>query len=370
MRETVARFLQMYSQPVFPYTSLTEAVNAVGLSDVTGVLGVDHLKKHGVKGLFAQELVQASTRVNYAQDLDYIHGVEAMVCMATDGAMSVRGGNWRMFDAMARASGAGLMLGTEVKHVRKNGNGRYSISYKHVEDFPKTAEAQDDQDDTFDAVIIAAPYHQSRIEITPPPQHIPSAHDYVSLHVTLFSTPYQLSPEYFGLSSATKVPDMVLTTVSPKDGRHSNAGLNDLGFFSISQVRSAYNPATNDRERVFKIFSSKAVSRDQLETLISKPLRSSQEPVSWHYHKLWQSYPYLPPTTTFDEIRLDGEEDGKGIWYTSGIEQFISTMETSSLSGMNVAKLIVDELSGRKDAKESFVNEDDVRKEKHADLKM
>lgn len=30
------------------------------------------------------------------------------------------------------------------------------------------------------------------------------------------------------------------------------------------------------------------------------------------------------------------------LWYTSGIEQFISTMETSSLMGMNVAKLAVD----------------------------
>ena len=32
-------------------------------------------------------------------------------------------------------------------------------------------------------------------------------------------------------------------------------------------------------------------------------------------------------------------KDG-GLWYTSGIEAFISTMETSSLMGMNVARLI------------------------------
>jgi len=30
------------------------------------------------------------------------------------------------------------------------------------------------------------------------------------------------------------------------------------------------------------------------------------------------------------------------VWYTSGIESFISTMETSSLMGMNVARLVVD----------------------------
>ena len=30
------------------------------------------------------------------------------------------------------------------------------------------------------------------------------------------------------------------------------------------------------------------------------------------------------------------------MWYTSGIESFISTMETSSLMGMNVARLVND----------------------------
>ena len=32
----------------------------------------------------------------------------------------------------------------------------------------------------------------------------------------------------------------------------------------------------------------------------------------------------------------------EGLWYTSGIERFISTMETSALMGKNVARLVVD----------------------------
>ena len=41
------------------------------------------------------------------------------------------------------------------------------------------------------------------------------------------------------------------------------------------------------------------------------------------------------------------------LWYTSGIEGFISTMETSSLMGSNVARLIVDGLmaQGKQDEK-------------------
>ncbi|KAL9019872.1 MAG: hypothetical protein Q9180_008668, partial [Flavoplaca navasiana] len=78
-------------------------------------------------------------------------------------------------------------------------------------------------------------------------------------------------------------------------------------------------------------------------------LPDDTEPISWIYKKRWDSYPYLPPTSQFADIRLTmaDKEDAQGeredrIWYTSGIESFISTMETSSLMGMNVARLVVD----------------------------
>lgn len=37
---------------------------------------------------------------------------------------------------------------------------------------------------------------------------------------------------------------------------------------------------------------------------------------------------------------------GPGLYYTSGMESFISTMETNALMGKNVAKLIVDDIVG------------------------
>ena len=53
----------------------------------------------------------------------------------------------------------------------------------------------------------------------------------------------------------------------------------------------------------------------------------------------------------FDLFDLDGDgkitfedlELARGFYYTSGIENFISTMETSALMGMNVAQLIVND---------------------------
>lgn len=44
---------------------------------------------------------------------------------------------------------------------------------------------------------------------------------------------------------------------------------------------------------------------------------------------------------TFEDTEL-----ARGFYYTSGIESFISTMETSALMGMNVAQLIMDDYLG------------------------
>ena len=85
MKDAVGRFLRMYEEPVFPWKSLSEVVEEVGLLGVTGVTGEQYLKKNGVGDVFSREVIQASTRVNYASNLGYIHGLETMVCMATNG---------------------------------------------------------------------------------------------------------------------------------------------------------------------------------------------------------------------------------------------------------------------------------------------
>jgi prenylcysteine oxidase/farnesylcysteine lyase len=64
----------------------------------------------------------------------------------------------------------------------------------------------------------------------------------------------------------------------------------------------------------------------------------SGDAISWYYPHVWNSYPYELPRVTFEETEL-----ARGFYYTSGMESFISTMETNALMGMNVAQLIVDE---------------------------
>jgi prenylcysteine oxidase/farnesylcysteine lyase len=64
----------------------------------------------------------------------------------------------------------------------------------------------------------------------------------------------------------------------------------------------------------------------------------SGDSISWYYPYVWNSYPYEYPRVTFEDPEL-----AKGFYYTSGMESFISTMETNALMGMNVAKLILDD---------------------------
>ena len=59
MKETVGRFLRMYERPVFPWRSLSDVVQLVGLTEVTGLTGEQYLKNKGIGEKFSNEIIQA-----------------------------------------------------------------------------------------------------------------------------------------------------------------------------------------------------------------------------------------------------------------------------------------------------------------------
>ncbi|KAK4693709.1 prenylcysteine oxidase / farnesylcysteine lyase, partial [Lecanoromycetidae sp. Uapishka_2] len=311
----------MYDKPVFPFKDLSQTAYDLGLTEITSSTGEQFLDQKGIGPPFSTDIIQASTRVNYAQNLDKIHGLEAMVCMATDGAMSVRGGNWQIFDNMLKASGANVQLNTSVSSVNRQPNGTYAID--------ATSPFALIEPTIHDTVILAAPLQSSNLTISPSPLNPPPVIPYVRLHVTLFTSAHALDPQYFNLAWMDQVPTTVLTT--------KPSHLDQLPiFFSISTLRLLHNPKTGEQEYLYKVFSPEPLEQWWLKRIV---LANTDEAITWKYEKVWHSYPYLEPRVTFEDIQLD--EEGK-VWYTSGIESFISTMETSSLMGMNVAKLVVD----------------------------
>ncbi|KAF8465941.1 Prenylcysteine lyase-domain-containing protein [Kalaharituber pfeilii] len=358
VKTIIGKFLQMYKAPLFPFRSLTEAAMKTDLIEATSHTGEQFLDIHGVGGKFATDLVQASTRVNYAQNLGLIHGLETMVCMATNGAISIKGGNWKIFKGMLDSSKAKVHLNTAVTKLNKMSNKKKwivtssPVSASDVHQDEKHGANASAHTEEFDAVILASPYQFSNIEIHSKLAKTPVEIPYVKLHVTLFTSPLRLSPEFFGVASDKEVPDMVLTTLNSTEqaeekfrrgeGVHGVGGAN---FFSISLLRSLarYDNGGHKIEYLYKIFSPTEMGNNQIKKFLGVSQEEEEnvrddQVITWAYRKLWHSYPYLYPRVTFEDIILDGDET---LYYTSGIESFISTMETSSLMGMNVAKLLV-----------------------------
>lgn len=357
MKSTIDKFLKLYRWPYFPWKSLSSVVMSSGLVESTWVTGAEFLKENHISEEFSREIIQASTRVNYGQNLPLIHGLEAMVCMATDGAVSVEGGNWQIFSGMIDASGAKLKLDTRVKKIQRNDDDTSTVSHSTKKEEPI--------DELFDQVVIATPLQFSEIEMNPTLTNRPDTIPYVELHVTLLASPHKLSPKFFMLPAGASVPEVVLTTL-PEGvdlGSHRD-GVGAPGFWSISTLRKTEPPFGYDPQTIagphyiYKIFSPQPLTASFVSNLLSleeielfnrdannETFHASQHrriadlpksDISWFHEKAWHSYPYLYPRVTFEDIKL-----APGLWYTSGIESFISTMETSSLAGMNAAALIL-----------------------------
>ncbi|KAL4921843.1 hypothetical protein BDW62DRAFT_97478 [Aspergillus aurantiobrunneus] len=349
MKSTVNKFLQLYKEPLFPFQSLTAAAASVGLLDATSTSGATFLKKNNVSPDFSREIIQASTRVNYGQNLPLIHGLESMVCMATDGAVSVEGGNWQIFDGMLKSAQANVRLNQTVTSINRSKDNTVTISSNHE---------QTKQKADFDEVIITGPYQYSGITISPPLEHTPDTIPFHTLHVTLFSSPHRLSWKYFNLKGPSDIPPETILTTLPlgTDLGDIEEGVGPAGFWSISNLRtvnvtstSPDNPETK-QHYVYKIFSPERPTADFMRSILalehpdqaSASSRSAErisdlpkEDISWYHEKIWHPYPFLYPRVTFEDPNL-----APGIWYTGGIESFISTMETSALMGKNVAALI------------------------------
>lgn len=224
---------------------------------------------------------------------------------------------------MLKASGANVLLNTSVPSIQRQPNSTYTLE--------ASSSFEAISPSNHDTIIIAAPLQFADLTLTPPPINPPFKIPYVDLHVTLFTSPHRLNPKAFNLAATDQVPTTVLTV----------PGASPHIYFSISTLRIVTNPQTGQPEYLYKIFSPARLSSSWIESIL---LSSPRDPenvaaITWIYEKLWQSYPYTLPRVTFEDIQLD--EEGK-VWYTSGIESFISTMETSSLMGMNVARLVVD----------------------------
>ncbi|KAK3948394.1 hypothetical protein QBC32DRAFT_245873 [Pseudoneurospora amorphoporcata] len=359
--KTVSSFLRLYEEPFFPFKSLTQRAYDLGLTSATGITGEEFLKANGIDGAYggyAHDIIQATTRVNYASNIGRIHGLDTMVSMASEDSIAVQGGNWQIFQKMVESSGATTLRNTSVSSIAfaKSGNEATSSVKYSLRTVCSSSKADTAYPVEFDNVILANPLQFSNISI---PEHVLESPiekiDYVHLHVTIFTSPFSPSPKFFNFENPRALPGAVLTTLGKNDNANSGVeGAGSAGFFSISKQRKLVNPKTRKEEYAYKIFSPEKITPEFLsrlfgvkvpETFVSQPGQDPEaegvSPITWYYPHEFFSYPKAQPRTKFQDPIV-----GPGFYYTSGMESFISTMETNALMGKNVARLIVDDMRG------------------------
>ncbi|KAI6136960.1 Prenylcysteine lyase-domain-containing protein [Pisolithus sp. B1] len=320
VKNMIADYISLYTAASPRWDDIAGLVERMNWTDFVNSTTLEYLSSKGIAEKWSREMVEAATRVNYGQDVDKIHALEGACSLAATGASAVRDGNFLIFENFLNRSGANVYLNTEVRDIlRVPASSRWII---HTTSGSRI----------YNAIILAAPFHQTNITVPSDLSELIPPQPYVRLHVTLLTTKSEsTNPAYFGLSPDEKIPKVILTT---HEGVR-NGGV-EPEFNSISvhgQIQKVPGSADEDPEWKVKIFSKERVSDEWLEKVFGK--------VGWVYRKEWDAYPVLPPTTKFPPVRLD-----QGFYYVNAFEPFISTMETETIASRNVVDLLLHEEFG------------------------
>ncbi|KAA8915342.1 hypothetical protein TRICI_002526 [Trichomonascus ciferrii] len=294
--KAVNRFMKIYSDLYFPWSNLDFVVDAVGLREYVNLTAEEWFSERSVSRQYQEDFLQGLTRVNYANNLDKIHSLAAAVCLgAENGTRSIEGGNRQIFEEMCKRSNANVHLNREVRTIAKHGR-------KWLVD-----------KEPFDYVILAVPWQFSGINIEPSVGVAIPDTEYVKLHVHYVLTKEPISGNKTSFS-------MLLTTVTPP--------LAPPKFNSLSHVSR-----TEAGNHIYKLFTREEMTNDELSEILNGAS------ILHNQHRVWYSYPEMKPVDSFAPVEL-----ASNLYYTSGMDPFISTMETNALSGKNVAHLIANSI--------------------------
>ncbi|KAJ0972076.1 hypothetical protein J5N97_020035 [Dioscorea zingiberensis] len=321
LEKFLSYYKELESRPVF--TTVEEMLQWSELYELTQRTLQEELENAGLSAHLISELVTVITRINYGQSTG-ISGLAGAVSLAgsDDGLWSVEGGNWQIAAGLINQSNIFLYLNEEITSISYTG-ASYSLKSK------------DGTNHNCEVAVIATPLDELNISFTPPVS-IPSRrlqHTFTTFMRGL------INPKYFGLKSASEVPDLVGTVEKP-----------DLPFSSISVLKEY-----TDEEKTYKMFSRSAPSDDLLDQIFS----SRKETIRID----WPAYPHFEPPEVFAPIILDGVH----LYYINSFENAASTIETGAVAAENVARLIISRLSNsRPDAQTIKIPTND-QKDLHLD---
>ncbi|KZT70702.1 FAD/NAD(P)-binding domain-containing protein [Daedalea quercina L-15889] len=320
VKSMVTQFLTLYDPTAPRFSNITTLASSLGWTPVIASTAAEYFDTQGIGRLFTRELVDAATRVNYGQDVDALHALEGMCSLAAGNAASVKGGNFQVFERFLVRSNATVHLKTEVTSlIQDAASGAWLVGTSGTT-----------RPRAYRGVILAAPFHSTAIEVSPPTLLEPvPAQPYVHLHVTLLSTTSPTpNSSYFGLGGGSAPTEVLTTHNRVREGLGEEPEFNSMTYHG--KIKKADGTPVERDEWVVKIFSKQRVEDAWLENMFG------EGNVGWVLRKEWDAYPVLPPTVSFPPIKL-----AKGLYYVNAFEPFISTMETETIASRNVVDLLL-----------------------------
>jgi len=256
------------------------------------------LESLGVSRDFTREMLGALTRVNYNTDIAKMNTFAVAVSAVGSGndLFTVKEGNKVICEKLLESAKAKIILNSKVGSVNK------------AEANPTSYRVNGED---YDVIVIAAPLELAGLELPDlgVDGYVFKAREYQDVHVT-FVACEQLRPSYF--KELESVPDHVLTVEDPS-----------VPFSSVSKLT---NISVADGRSLYKVFSRTALSNELLEKLFVNSTIVNM--------KVIKAYPVLSPQKAVPIVLATN------LFYVNSFESFVSTMETETISGKNVAKLV------------------------------
>ncbi|KAI8895732.1 Prenylcysteine lyase-domain-containing protein [Globomyces pollinis-pini] len=322
-KEIATKFNQIYSflDDRLTWTNSNDMINHLGLEDQVTQTCKHYMLSKGINEQFIDDMLGGITRNIYLTDVDMIHSFGCQIGMfaSVDEVYSVVGGNHKVFENMLKDST--ISLDTTVISITK----QHSSYLVEVESDGSKKSIE------FDHVVLAAPLTDSKIEFVGFDSSQFPIHPvtYVKLYGNSFHTLIpvtlvygQLDPTYFALSKVSEIPMNILT---PKGASPFNC--------------MAIKAKLNATHTLVKFFSTAPLTDSDLDSIHVSRIQT------WtHSWDLPGSYPLLTPLPV-NEWELSNYLDG--LWYANSFERWVSTMETETIAGRNIAIRLAESFSSK-----------------------
>ncbi|XP_072998451.1 farnesylcysteine lyase [Typha latifolia] len=303
VEKMLEKFMLYYSgfdsRPVFE--TVEEMLKWSGLYELTQRTLEEELADAGLNSQTISELVTVITRINYGQSVS-ISGLAGAVSLAgsDSGLWAVDGGNWQLAAGLLDNTNATLHLNEGIDSIADVGD-YYVLKSTNGNQY------------NCEVTVVATPLDELNITFDPPISVPPRKlqHTYTTFIRGI------LDPMYFGLKSASEIPDLVGTLE-----------LSDIPFSSISVLKRY-----SESDATYKVFSRARLDDSLLDLIFC----TRKETIRIN----WPAYPHYQVPELFAQILLDG----KHLYYINSFESGASTIETSAVAAENVARLIISRFS-------------------------